>query len=65
MEKNNSRELQSTGRERGDSFIDGGQRNLLDRVTLDWGPRGRKRSEPCGYPQEEYSSNKEEKVQRP
>ena len=23
--------------------------SLLDRVTLDWGPRGRKRSEPCGY----------------
>ena len=26
MEKNNSRELQSTGRGRGDSFIDGAQR---------------------------------------
>lgn len=65
MEKNNSRELQSTGRGRGNSFIDGGQRKPPWWSDSGLGTQGKKRSEPCGYPQEEYPSNKEEKVQRP
>ena len=64
MEKNNSRELQSTWRGRGGSFIDDGQRKPPWWSDSGLGTQGRKRSEPCGYSQE-YSSNKEEKVQRP
>lgn len=51
------------GRGRGNSFIDGGQKaSLMGDSGL--GTQGKKRSEPCGYPQEEYQVTRKRESSR-